>query len=164
MLQRIALALAVLATGCPGEVDPDRLPELLAAAGVGGGDAGVPDVGDADLGPMDMSVVPECTEYQDIYAELVAPNCATAGCHDSVTMSQGLDLETPGIAERYVDTAGTDGPCILIDSSAPEESLFLTTLEPTNPCGVLRMPLVGSFDQTDIDCMARWVDDLLANQ
>jgi hypothetical protein len=163
MLQRIALALALMATGCPGEVDPDRLPELLAAAGAGG-DAGAPDAGGADLGPIDMAVVPECTEYQDIYAELVAPNCATAGCHDSVTMSQGLDLETPGIAERYVGEPGTDGPCILLDADAPEESLFLTTLQPTNPCGVLRMPLVGSFDQTDVDCMARWVDELLADQ
>ncbi|MEM1023373.1 MAG: hypothetical protein AAGD10_20315 [Myxococcota bacterium] len=162
MLQRIAMVLALVATGCPGEVDPDELDNLLAAAG--SGDLGPTDAGETDLGATDMTVAPLCTAYQDIYAELVAPNCATAGCHDSVTMSQGLDLATPGIGARYAGVAGTDGPCILLDPDAPEESLFLTTLQPTNPCGVLRMPLVGTFDQTDIDCMTQWVDELLQNR
>src|SRR5437016_1730142 len=45
----------------------------------------------------------------DQVAQIVAPNCAVAGCHDSITHEHGMDLSTPAsIYGSWVNQKGLD--------------------------------------------------------
>lgn len=95
---------------------------------------------------------------QDVFDE----SCATAGCHDDVTMASNLDLLSANVEERVVDVNSTATGCtseILVVAGDPDSSYLLDKVLGTAACGG-RMPLVGSLPDSDIDIIRQWIIDL----
>jgi hypothetical protein len=91
---------------------------------------------------------------------LLAQRCGTPGCH--AADAPQIDLASPDPASRLIDQSTTEGVCagnVLIASDG-SESLLLDKLEDSPPCGI-KMPLVGTLDDADIECVAEWVDALV---
>lgn len=101
----------------------------------------------------------ECTtEYVE---KLFETKCG--GCHGATESQAGLDLVSPPMAQRLVGTPSfADGDCaerMLISTDG--EHLLVDKLGSSPSCGS-RMPLEGALAKSDIECIARWSDDLAA--
>jgi hypothetical protein len=134
---RIASLGALAASlGCPGTLDDPGRFEL------DGGEASAGDGGDA--GCIDVPT--------GVFAKI----CATAGCHSSTDMIQGLDLQSPGVASRVVGVCARGGGT-LADPSNPSHSVIYTKLGPTPPFGS-RMPLgMTPLDGATLACVLAWI-------
>ena len=131
MLRRLVgwgLALSVL-SGCPGNlVDKDR---FLVGRDGGGGAA--------------------CDVENDIFKM----QCATAGCHDAVTKTQFLDLESPGIKARIKSQMAT---CTSVVGQ-PLGTFMIAKVKPSPSCGG-PMPLGGlELDAAEIRCIEDYIAD-----
>lgn len=121
----LALAFSSL-TGCPGELqDPDRF--------LGGTDGGGPTCG--------------------VETDLFVAKCGTAGCHDNtVNAAQGLDLVSPGVANRLRTGLATCGSV----AGQPLGSWLVTKVKPTPGCGG-QMPPGLPLDAQEIRCLELYV-------
>jgi hypothetical protein len=143
--QRFAsLGAFLVLTGCPGSLqDPGRFD---VAVGVEAGveapsilDAGCPDI------PSTLSTA-----------------CAGAGCHSTADRSQGLDLQSPNVASRLVCASAVGGG-LLVDPSAPAQSVLYTKLSSSPPFGA-RMPSgAAPFDDATRACILTWISDVDAD-
>jgi hypothetical protein len=89
-------------------------------------------------------------------------SCASAGCHSASSPANGLDLASDGVAARVVNVmASASGSCaghVLADPGNPDESLLVTKLGDSPPCGS-HMPLTGtSFTDAQIECVRSWIE------
>lgn len=97
---------------------------------------------------------------------IIAPNCATAGCHDHLAAVAGLDLSTPAAGYRSLTaltlpTAQYAGKSrALIESGNPDESHLVRMLRAE---GVARMPPDRPLAEADIRLIERWILDGAAN-
>jgi hypothetical protein len=123
------LALVSLA-GCPGHLDdPDRFR----------GDGGV------------------TGECPDVPTAVFQAHCSAAGCHGPTAPAAGLDLASPGVAERVVGHAASEcAGYVLADPENAEASLLVEKLGPEPPCGS-RMPLGATLDDATIACVKAWI-------
>jgi hypothetical protein len=102
-----------------------------------------------------------CPDGDDTPAAILARGCTGFGCHGSDTPAAGLDLASPGVADRLRDHAGGCGGKI-IDPRAPATSLILTKLDRDPACGE-PMPLGGPpLAAAARGCLATWVDAVAA--
>lgn len=134
MRSRVLFATALLLCGCVGSID-DPEPFFTEAA------------------------APDCTA-SDVPL-ILERRCATAGCHDSADQASNLVLEASGLEAALVGIpADPDGACadrMLIDPSAPGESLLAEKVGTSPTCGG-RMPLAGSFlSRGERSCLADWI-------
>jgi hypothetical protein len=85
-----------------------------------------------------------CT--MDVERELLAPRCATAGCHSATSPAANLDLASPGLAARLSSATST---C----EGRPLTANMLDKVQPTPTCGS-PMPLGGSpLSPQEQDCL-----------
>ena len=105
--------------------------------------------------PQDFSGVP---------ADIIGPRCAISGCHDSITLSGGLNL-TPdaNLTKRIVNVSSPPSQICtgkFIDTTTPEASLIYAKCTSTPPCGV-QMPNNGSqLSATELMDLLTWVQGL----
>jgi hypothetical protein len=143
-LSTACVALVAVAAGCPGTLeDPGRFYDAADDAGF---------VEDAQPGPdgQDCPSVPG----------MLGQTCTAASCHSASTKAQGLDLQSPDVAARLIGVAATEGPGLLIDPSAPSNSVLYAKVTAQPPFGA-RMPLgVAPLDSATIACVLAWVTAL----
>jgi hypothetical protein len=150
----VAVLAALLAAtgGCPGTLeDPERFYDAepwRVDAGLpgesqpeGGTPTPTPD-GDGGCGDVPTSVF--------------RPSCLGMGCHNAQDKAQGLDLESPDLAARLVGVPTTEGAGLLIDPSAPSQSILYEKLKAPPPFGA-RMPSGSTLDSTSIACVLTWI-------
>jgi hypothetical protein len=107
--------------------------------------------GDGTYCPPDVDVA---TIFHD--------RCGGAICHGAgATPAGGLDLESPGLAERMVGVASEECEGRLrIAPGDPSSSFLIEKLEGPEPgCGE-QMPPVGALSPNEITCFRRWIVDL----
>jgi len=128
------------------------LPNANAADGAGdppdAGPAVDPDAAvDAPAGPL----------CPDIPTTVFAARCATAGCHDTTTKAQSLDLASPDVFARLSGKPSTLGPGSLLDPDGdPGKSVVYTKLLAPPPFGI-RMPIGTPLDDATTACVAAWI-------
>ncbi len=113
----------------------------------------------ADAGPPPPSCVPA-----EVPQKILVPACATEGCHVEPARASGLDLASPGLAERLIDVAGSScNGRPLIDRARPERSQMYDRLLVGTECG-LRMPLGPTpLSEEDQECVLEWIELLITS-
>ena len=112
--------------------------------------------------PTDDAPACNALGVSDAFADLVAPTCATAGCHGQGAMQGGLSLE--GDLSLLVDHPANTAACAsrpLIDSTAVEDSVMLQVLEPNPPCSSPMPFPLGGLSQDQKDCIRAWAESLV---
>lgn len=83
--------------------------------------------------------------------------CSDAACHGAAEPSAGLDLQSPGVAERLVDQrAATCGRTLVTGDYAEQSFLYEKLASSTPECGE-RMPVFSSIADHDIACIRDWI-------
>jgi hypothetical protein len=110
--------------------------------------------------------------WPSIYASIIGPRCAIAGCHVEGDPSATPYLEADGmeeiyaVAERLIDrgdpeteNCGSLGMSWVVPNDPDASLLYLKIGGGSGPpCGI-RMPLAGSFlPQQRIDAIGRWIE------
>ncbi len=91
----------------------------------------------------------------DVERELLAPRCATAGCHAAPNPAANLDLASPGVAARL--SSGTSS-C----QARPLTAIMLDKVQPTPTCGS-SMPLGGTpLSSQELDCLELYLQRISA--
>lgn len=134
-------------SGCPGEIDPGP----FYAAREGGV---VPDGGPVSVCPPSI---------RDVQRDLIAPRCATSGCHTAMAPQSGLDLESPGIVARTLDRQAGAGSCmgrtLLTINGQTVGGLLLGKLASPPACGS-RMPIgrnVMFMSEQETQCFSEFL-------
>lgn len=115
---------------------------------------GVPGLSPAEQQLMSCGDVPK-----EIFG--VVGKCGSAACHGSSDAApvaySDLGHSTDDVTTRLVDMPGT-GACAsykMIDAEHPEDSLMLTKLTDSPPCGQ-KMPFGGMISAAERDCILAW--------
>jgi hypothetical protein len=144
----VPVALVAAISACAGTLeDPQR---FLTAAVEGDGGA----AGEGQAPPAsDGAASGNCPDIPGLFAQ----TCTGTGCHNAMTKSQGLDLQSPNLAMRLVGVSATEGPGLLIDPSAPSRSILYQKLSSPAPFGA-QMPLGGTpLDSATKACVLAWI-------
>lgn len=137
----LAITIALLTPGCPGRLtDPERF-----GVGISRTDAGTPR-GDGGADAIDVPT-------------MLAEQCAGSGCHGASSPAFGLDLVSPGLEERLLES--TSATCMgrpMVDPADPDASLLLEkVVEETPACGA-RMPYTREpLSQAQQDALRAWI-------
>jgi len=148
------LALVAATAGCPGTLDdPGRFaPGALDDGGGVAGDSGIP-------GPAATAEGGGSGDDCPNIPQLFESTCTGASCHSASNKAQGLDLQSPDVAARLVNVPATEGAGLLIDPSAPAQSILYLKLSPSPPFGA-RMPLGATpLDASTLGCVLAWITD-----
>jgi hypothetical protein len=143
--ERVAFAFAsacaaALVSACAGTLDdPDRFRD---------GGAPTPPAAEAAAGPA--STCPP------IETGVLAPKCASAGCHTATGGAGNLDLASPDVLGRLANKAATGGPGSLVVPGDPDKSVLYSKLTATPPFGS-RMPLGSNLDDATLACVHDWI-------
>jgi hypothetical protein len=71
-------------------------------------------------------------------------SCEARACHNSVDHIYGLDLQSPGLVSRLINTPSYELPVLMmIDPNVPDNSFLLVKVKPNPPAGV-QMPQMGN--------------------
>lgn len=95
--------------------------------------------------------------------QLFQEKCA-GECHAGAEPEASLDLVSPGAAQRLVGAASVQETCagLMIVDPGGEGSLLVDKLRDAPPCGA-RMPFgQTALDDAEIECVRRWVDEVVA--
>lgn len=145
-------ALACFVVGCPGKLeDKERFLDYIPTEA--GPEAAAPMAG----GPGAQAGAANDDSCGDIVDRVFAPSCGDTGCHGAVAPQQGLDLVSPGLAQRVVGVSGTGCVSTLADPTNPEGSLLYKKLLPSPGCGA-QMPLARPpISAADSACVLAWI-------
>jgi hypothetical protein len=107
----------------------------------------------------DGGVASDC---QNIPRTIIANNCIGGICHHSPNKFQApagkLDLMTPCVADRLINTPSTCQGIVFIDVAKPEQSFLLNKLEAEKPICGEPMPFTGHLPLDQQRCMHAWVN------
>jgi cytochrome c5 len=107
----------------------------------------------SDAGSTGDAMAATCPDIPTVLSQ----TCGVSGCHDATTKSQGMDLQSAGVASRLVGAQAKGGAGFLIDTTNPSASVVYTKLLQPPPYGA-RMPLTGApFDDATTQCVLAWV-------
>ncbi len=96
-----------------------------------------------------------------IEATIFAPKCATSGCHTAADGAGGLDLASPGVEARLVGFPSTCKGKPLVAPGSADGSMIVDKLVNAEPsCGGARMPLSGTIEPAEIECITAWIAGL----
>lgn len=100
----------------------------------------------------------------DVESDLLAVRCAGSVCHSAGEQkAAGLDLVSPGVAERVANVASASADCggnMLVVPGDPSGSLLYQKVASEPPCGS-RMPLAQDpLSDDDIGCLASWIQEM----
>lgn len=88
---------------------------------------------------------------------LITTTCAVAGCHAGSSPSGSLDLSAGDVASSLSGKMASGGAGLLVDPSAPDQSVLYTKLTASPPFGS-RMPLGKPLDDTTVSCVLTWIE------
>lgn len=111
--------------------------------------------------PSTTAVDPPCApEIDSIYKTIFLARCGSMECHDSVQPAAGLNLVSPGVADRLVGVAAKGCPgWLLVTPGAPADSLLVDKVAGSPSCGA-PMPVGGEpLDDALLACLGGWIDD-----
>jgi hypothetical protein len=96
-----------------------------------------------------------------VHAAVLAPSCATRGCHAATRSAAGLDLQTlDGLEKRLIGIdAATCENWKLVAPASPEQSFLVNKLEPSPACGA-HMPEGKILNPAAVECVSSWVASL----
>jgi hypothetical protein len=136
-LSLLSLALGLVLSGCPGDLDdPARF--------------GYEPEGEAGTGAT-------CPSDYDVVADLFANRCGGAACHGEG--SAFVDLVSPGVVERVLDQDSPSCSMPFVSSTDPASSYLLRKTTDSPGCGS-QMPLGGSLSAVEQACLQSWVESL----
>jgi hypothetical protein len=100
----------------------------------------------------------------DVESEILATRCAGSVCHSATEQkAAGLDLVSPGVAERVANIASASEECggsMLVVPGDPGGSLLYQKLGEAPPCGS-RMPLAQEpLSEDETDCVRGWIQEM----
>ena len=97
--------------------------------------------------------------FSEIQANVLTPNCATAGCHVGAGAPEGLQLDAANSFALLVGVASSQMPAVLrVAPNDPDNSYLIQKLEGTAPGDQMprgRAPL----PQATIDVVRQWITD-----
>jgi hypothetical protein len=113
---------------------------------------------------LDGGVESEGSCAIDVESDLLAVKCAGSVCHSAGDQkAAGLDLVSPGVAERVANVASESSACggnMLVVPGDPSASLLYQKVASEPPCGS-RMPLgQDPLSGDDIGCVASWIQEM----
>ena len=96
--------------------------------------------------------------FSEIQASILAPSCATTGCHLGAGAPQGLRLDNANSYGMLVGVASSESPGILrVAPGDPDNSYLIQKLEGTASVGS-QMPLgAPPLEQASIDVIRQWI-------
>lgn len=132
MKTQVAILLAALVAGCAGTLeDPERFT---------GGDGG--------------RALEACP---DVPTQILAPTCASSGCHAASAPAADLDLASPDPRARLAGKRDSHAAGLLLDPVNPSASTLYRKLSAPPPFGA-RMPLGGAaLDDRALACVLAWI-------
>ena len=140
-LSPLALALVVASAGCPGTLDLGPFHDASAA--------------------QDDAAAEAASTCPDVPTQILAPQCAKAGCHVGAASAGGVDLSAAGLATL---PGKSDPACggLMVDPAHPEKSALYLKLGTSPPCGA-RMPSgAPPLSDSDQQCVLAWIKTLPA--
>ena len=69
---------------------------------------------------------PAAPSFAYVHAAIIAPNCATAGCHSTLTAQSGIDLSTVDAAYTFLRGKPCEGP----DLPGAPAGLYVVPFDP----------------------------------
>ena len=113
---------------------------------------------------LDGGAISEASCEVDPESEILAVRCAGSVCHSATDQkAAGLDLVSPGVADRVRNVASPSAECggsMLVVPGDPGGSLLYQKLGETPPCGS-RMPLAQDpLSEEEIGCVASWIQEM----
>jgi hypothetical protein len=146
----MTLGIVGSAVGCPGTLkDPGEFDF--------GSEAGTAETG-----------TPACpaAEAAEVPTTIFQPICGIGPCHSATTMLSGLDLVSPGVAQRLIAVPANEMTSLfLIDSANPQGSVIYTKLQAgTVPFGS-EMPYNGPpfLSALQVACVLAWIDSVVSD-
>lgn len=95
----------------------------------------------------------------DVPSAVLAPKCATAGCHGATAPAGALDLASLNLASRLAGKTASNG-ALLVDPASPDTSVLLAKTSAAPPFGA-RMPIGGApLDDATRACVRAWIASL----
>jgi len=98
--------------------------------------------------------------FSEIQANVLAPTCATTGCHLGAGAPQGLRLDDANSFGMMVGVASSEASSILrVAPGDPDNSYLIQKMEGTASVGA-QMPLnAPPVEQVSIDVIRQWISD-----
>jgi hypothetical protein len=97
------------------------------------------------------------TDWGDIYAEVIGPSCALAGCHNDASAAGGLKMGNMCEAYEQLLASGTCGARVTPGDG--DGSVLLDKLESSDPaCGDLGMPPGAPLDPQVVADIRAWIE------
>jgi hypothetical protein len=95
----------------------------------------------------------------DVPATIIAPKCATAGCHSGAMPQSGIDMSAAGLSGRVLGKKSPSCSGLLVDPANPEKSTMYTKTTDSPPCGS-KMPLGAPLSAYEQQCILSWAKSL----
>ncbi len=115
---------------------------------------------DAGAGMHRDSSVPVLTGCAaQVPTAVFGASCETRACHNSVDHIYGLDLQSPGLVSRLLNTRSFEVPALMmLDPNVPDNSFLLLKVKPNPPAGV-QMPQMGNkLSASQTQCLQQWIE------
>lgn len=96
------------------------------------------------------------SDWSALFTQIIAPRCATAGCHNTQTKAGGLALAEECAAYTALLEKDACGKPRLVPSNA--DSSLLDKLESSKPACGGPMPPAGSLDAPELNAIRAWVE------
>ena len=91
----------------------------------------------------------------DVEVDVFRQTCGASGCHVAgSTAAAGLDLTSPGVASRLVNTPSSCNGKLLL--SGPADGYLLEKVTQQTPTCGGPMPVNGSLTDEELRCLRRW--------
>lgn len=97
---------------------------------------------------------PRPARWTFIATEILQPNCATGGCHSSLSATAGIVLDTPEHAYAALVTDPPDELGAFVVPGSPETSALLYLLRGDE---IVRMPPDTPLPEVDILLIEEWI-------
>jgi hypothetical protein len=100
------------------------------------------------------------SDFEQIRAEILQPNCTNEFCHDADAPAANLDFtrSAEGIAAQLLDVpSGVCADWVRVVPGDPESSILFAKLHAPPPCGE-QMPIDGHLSEHDIACIGNWIE------
>jgi hypothetical protein len=85
--------------------------------------------------------------FSYIHAAIIVPNCATSGCHSTLTKTKGIDLEDK------------DSAYVVLQNEHFDHIDVVLLITGNVPPGFYRMPPDQPLPNADINLIKRWTDE-----
>ena len=100
----------------------------------------------------------------NVESDILAVRCAGSVCHSAGEQkAAGLDLVSPGVADRVKNVASASAECggtMLVVPGDPGTSLLYQKVGDDPPCGS-RMPLAqDALSEEELECVRSWIQEM----